>query len=145
MGYAGICTTNQSNIQSNSDDYFNYVNIRDISAFIQTGVGETCAETITLTNNPPSAQAGANYTIPVSTPFILTGTASDPDAGDMLTYTWEQNDPEGINQVTPEATNTAGPLFRSRRPSASPSRYFPSLSDILAGNLTPTFEELIRI
>ncbi len=142
MGYAGICTTAASNIQGNSDDYFNYVNIRDISAFIQTGVGETCAETVTLANNAPSADAGADYVIPVSTPFVLTGTATDADTGDVLTYTWEQNNPEGINQATPEATNTAGPLFRSRRPSISPSRYFPSLSDILAGNLTPTFEVL---
>ncbi|MFP2996919.1 reprolysin-like metallopeptidase [Spongiivirga sp. MCCC 1A20706] len=142
MGYAGICTTTASNIQGNSDDYFNYVNIRDISAFIQTGVGESCAETIALTNNPPAANAGDDYIIPISTPFALTGTATDADLGDVLTYTWEQNDPEGINQATPEATNTAGPLFRSRRPAASPTRYFPSLSDILAGNLTPTFEVL---
>ncbi|NER18004.1 reprolysin-like metallopeptidase [Spongiivirga citrea] len=142
MGYAGICTTTASNIQGNSDDYFNYVNIRDISAFVQTGVGESCAETIALTNNAPQANAGNDYVIPISTPFVLTGTATDADATDVLTYTWEQNDPEAINQVTPEATNTGGPLFRSRRPSASPSRYFPSLNDILAGNLTPTFEVL---
>jgi hypothetical protein len=36
MGYAGICTG--QNVQDNSDDYFNYVNIRDISANIQGGV-----------------------------------------------------------------------------------------------------------
>jgi hypothetical protein len=35
MGYAGICTG--QNVQDNSDDYFNYVNIRDISANIQGG------------------------------------------------------------------------------------------------------------
>jgi hypothetical protein len=35
MGYAGIC--DGQNVQDNSDDYFNYVNIRDISANIQGG------------------------------------------------------------------------------------------------------------
>src|SRR5207249_1819684 len=36
------------------------------------------------------------------------------------------------------ATNATGPLFRSRPPVASPARTFPILSDILAGNPTPT-------
>ena len=34
MGYAGICPTN---VQANSHDDFNYVNIRDISNNIKTG------------------------------------------------------------------------------------------------------------
>ncbi|HIA06134.1 MAG TPA: propanediol utilization protein, partial [Flavobacteriales bacterium] len=34
MGYAGICGTN---VQNNSDAHFNYVNIRDMTANIQTG------------------------------------------------------------------------------------------------------------
>jgi len=58
MGYAGICSVN---IQAHSDDDFNYVNVRDISANIQNG-SSTCAVTTALTNNPPTADAGADFT-----------------------------------------------------------------------------------
>jgi hypothetical protein len=46
MGYAGICEG--QNVQDNSDDYFNYVNIRDISANIQGGVSSACFDEIIL-------------------------------------------------------------------------------------------------
>ena len=64
MGYAGICTYN---IQANSDDYFAYVNIRDISANVKSGNSSSCAQIISITNNPPTANAGLDYTIPKST------------------------------------------------------------------------------
>src|SRR5690606_31013435 len=70
MGYAGICDTN---IQSNSDDYFHFVNIRDISANVQEGISSGCAQIINLSNNPPTANAGPDYTIPKSTAFVLRG------------------------------------------------------------------------
>ena len=38
--------------------------------------------------------AAAEYTIPVRTPFALTGRRTDSD-GDTLTYMWEQNDRGG--------------------------------------------------
>lgn len=142
MGYAGICDANASNILGNSDDYFNYVNIRDITLNMKTGVSSVCDQEIAMSNSPPTANAGADHVIPVSTPFALTGLGTDPDVTDALTYAWEQNDPEGINQETPQSTNTVGPLFRSRRPTTSPTRYFPQLSSIIAGDLSPTFEVL---
>lgn len=137
MGYAGICS---ANVQSNSDAYFNYVNIRDISANVQTGTSSTCAQEVALTNNPPTANAGANYSIPKSTAFVLRGQGSDPD-GDAITYTWEQNDPENPNSNSaPSSTRTQGPMFRSREGTTSPDRYMPQISDVVAGNLTPTWE-----
>lgn len=139
MGYAGICA---ANVQSNSDAYFHYVSIRDISDNIQSGVSSSCAQVVNIVNNPPTANAGADYTIPKSTAFILHGQGSDPD-GDALTYTWEQNDPQNENTATnaaPTSTKTAGPMFRSRTGTSSPDRYFPQLSDVLANNLTPTWE-----
>ena len=42
-------------------------------------------------NTPPTVNAGADFTIPRSTPFALTATGSDAD-GDTLTYAWEQYD-----------------------------------------------------
>ncbi|MEP4091316.1 reprolysin-like metallopeptidase [Reichenbachiella sp.] len=137
MGYAGICA---ANVQSNSDAYFNYVNIRDISANIQTGTSSSCAQVVNLSNNPPTANAGSNYSIPKSTAFILRGQGSDPD-GDAITYTWEQNDPENPNSnAAPSSTRTTGPMFRSKEGTTSPDRYMPQISDVVAGNLTPTWE-----
>ena len=139
MGYAGICVPN---IQSNSDAYFHYVNIRDISANIQTGTSSGCAQVVTLVNNPPTANAGLDYTIPRSTAFVLHGTGSDPD-GDALTYCWEQNDPQPLgsaNSSPPTPTRTSGPVFRSFEGTSSPDRYFPRIQDVIAGNLAPTWE-----
>ena len=137
MGYAGICSTN---IQSNSDAYFNYVNIRDISANVQTGTSSSCPQEVNLANNPPTANAGANHTIPKSTPFVLRGQGTDPD-GDQLTYTWEQNDPERASgNGSPQSTWTVGPMFRSIEGTTSPDRYMPNLSSVIAGNLSPTWE-----
>ncbi len=138
MGYAGICA---ANVQGQSDDYFHYVNIRDIVNAINNGSENVCAELISSGNSGPSSDAGSNYIIPASTPFLLTGIASDPDdAG--LTYCWEQNDPEnnGVN-TAPQDTWTVGPMFRSFDPVAVPYRYFPKLDDII-NNVTPTWEVL---
>lgn len=138
MGYAGICS---ANVQGNSDDYFHYVNIRDIVDAINNGVENTCAELIPSGNSSPTADAGGSYTIPASTPFVLTGTASDPnDAG--LTYCWEQNDPENpSSNNAPNPTRTVGPMFRSFDPTNVPYRYFPRLNDIINNN-SPTWEVL---
>ncbi len=139
MSYAGICA---ANVQNNSDGYFHYVNIRDISANIQSGVSSSCAQVISLSNNPPTADAGPNYTIPKSTAFVLHGAGTDPD-GDVLTYNWEQNDPQSsssANNAAPTPTKASGPMFRSRNSTASPDRYFPQLSDVIANNLAPTWE-----
>lgn len=138
MGYAGICG---SNVQMNSDAHFNYVNIRDISANIKPGGTSTCASIITTTNNPPTANAGANYTIPKSTAFILEGTATDVDGMGSLTYEWSQNDPaQSPGSAAPQSTYTVGPMYRAKMPVTSPDRYMPPLSNVIAGNLTPTWE-----
>ncbi|WP_341200522.1 reprolysin-like metallopeptidase [Croceibacter atlanticus] len=141
MGYAGICPG--QNIQNQSDDYFNYVNIRDISANIQAGVSSTCPDIINTSsiNSAPTADAGADYIIPINTAFQLTGVGEDPDSENVLTYTWEQNDNEEMQSpLLPVPFSTAGPMFRSRRGTTEPFRYFPQLSDILDNNLTPTWE-----
>ena len=138
MGYAGICATN---VQSNSDAHFNYVNIRDISANIQPGGTSDCGATMALTNQPPVADAGSDYSIPKSTPFVLRGSATDPDGMSTLTYNWSPNDPsQAPTNGAPQSTWTTGPMYRSILPTASPDRYMPSYSDVLAGNLTPTWE-----
>ncbi|CAL2087745.1 T9SS type A sorting domain-containing protein [Tenacibaculum sp. 190524A02b] len=136
MSYAGICAPN---VQFHSDDYFNYVDIRDVIEWTRNN--SSCAELIATGNNDPTANAGNDYTIPISTPFILEGSGSDNDANSSLTYCWEQNNPEDpLSTSTPQPTWSQGPLFRSKLPTESPIRYIPQLEDVVQGNLTPTWE-----
>ena len=65
-------------------------------------------------NHAPMVETAAGYTIPIRTPFALTGSATDFD-GDTLTYMWEQNDRGGTRGARPALTNNVkanGPLFR---------------------------------
>ncbi len=137
MGYAGICA---SNVQGNSDAYFAYVTIRDISENIKNGISSSCAQITPISNNPPTVNAGRDYVIPKSTAFVLTAEGSDPDA-DSITYSWEQNDPQSPNSsAAPTATRVAGPNFRSLISTTSNKRYFPKLATVLAGLTTNTWE-----
>jgi subtilisin-like proprotein convertase family protein len=137
MGYAGICSPN---VQNNSDAHFIYNNIRDISSNVQTG-NSTCGAITNLVNNPPTANAGNNYTIPKSTAFILEGIGNDPDGNGSLTYEWCQNDPStSSTSTTPQPTWTSGPMYRAKYPTTSPNRFMPRIEDVIAGNLIPTWE-----
>ncbi|TCI92639.1 fibronectin type III domain-containing protein [Tenacibaculum sp. M341] len=136
MGYAGICAPN---VQENPDDYFNYVDIRDILEWTRNG--SACAELIPTNNNTPTVNAGEDYIIPISTAFILTGSADDVDDNTSLTYCWEQNNPENpFSTNTPQSNWALGPLYRSKLPVNSPVRYMPQIEDVVNGNLTPTWE-----
>jgi hypothetical protein len=133
MGYAGI--TGNNDVQNHSDPYFHYHSIRQI---LNAADVRTCWNSTTIVNLPPVAEAGSNFTIPQGTAFVLKGAAVDGNAGDILTYTWEQID-NGVSTFSNFGpTKTSGGLFRSRPPSTSPNRYMPILSRILDGELTET-------
>ena len=102
----------------------------------------------------PTVTVVPEYTIPVRTPFALTGSASNP-AGDPMTYMWEQND-RGGNSGNGLISNSKanGPLFRQfgvqavvsdadsilygspgeNMVSTDPTRVFPDMLQILANN-----------
>ncbi|MBB4805018.1 hypothetical protein HNP38_000290 [Chryseobacterium defluvii] len=128
MGYAGICPPN---VQNNSDAYFHSISIAEMYTRLTSGSTATCGVKTPINNAEPIVNAGADKSIPKSTPFMLTATATDAN-NDALTYTWEQID-AGIATMPPQPTSAVGPLFRSVMPTASPSRYFPRLSTIVAG------------
>ena len=140
MGYAGITS---QDVQLNSDPYFHAISIQQVTNNIKA---KTCP-TITVTGNSiPTANAGLDYTIPKSTPFMLTGTGTDAN-GDALTYIWEQFDNASSTQTgassAASATKTSGPTFRSYSPTTSPTRYFPNMSRVLAGATTTSGSEIV--
>lgn len=135
MGYAGI--TGQD-VAPHSIDIYHETTIEQIQNNLAT---KLCPITTSLlgTNATPVVAPVANYIIPRSTPFVLTGSATDADVADALTYCWEQND-DGASSTgansSASITKTIGPNFISWLPTASPSRYFPKLSSIIANSAT---------
>lgn len=141
MGYSAnpdLCGTD--NLQNNSDAVFHAVSFDQISAFSVTGAGNSCATVTATGNSLPVVNAGANYTIPKSTPFILTGSATDAN-GDILSYSWEQIDVGAPASEWDAPSGDHAPLFRSFLPVDSGTRYFPKISDVVNG--TTTIGELL--
>lgn len=137
QAYAGICGSD--NLANNSIAYFHVKSFNDLVTFTQTGTGNGCATTTSTGNTPPLiTSTGANYTIPVSTPFMLTGAATDAN-GDTLTYSWEEFDLGPAS--TWNANNGTSPNFRPFSPVAQPYRIFPKMSDIV--NNTTTIGEIL--
>ncbi len=132
MSYAGICPPNVQNVV---DDYFHAISIQEMWNLISTGSGQCAVQTATG-NLPPTADAGDDYTIPKSTPFILKGTATDSDGGDVLSHCWEQMDAQ-IAPMPPQNTSTVGPMFRTLLPQATPDRYMPAIETVLIGYPNP--------
>ena len=122
MAYAGICSSD--NLQANSDPYFHVVSYEEIENYLAT---TSCGAVSSTGNSVPSVSLPAGgKTLPISTPFKLTASGTDAN-GDALTFCWEEWD---------LAQNGAPPLFRSFLPTANPTRYFPRLSNLLAGITT---------
>ncbi len=136
MSYSG--STNKD-VQVNSDAYFHAISIQQVTDNIKT---KTCSVLISTGNAIPLVNAGLDYSIPKGTPFLLTGSATDANTDDTLTYTWEEMDLGNATTTVPTATATAGPLFRSYSPSTSPIRYFPNMTTLLAGAVTTSGLEI---
>ncbi|MEO5776220.1 MAG: reprolysin-like metallopeptidase [Flavobacterium sp.] len=134
MGYAGITDLD---IQAHSDPYFHSVSVQQVTNFIKT---TTCQTNTATGNSIPTANAGLDYTIPKSTPFMLTGSATDAN-GDTLTYCWEQFNSQST-AAAPSATKTTGVNYRSYSPTTSPTRYFPKMSSVLTGATTTAGSEI---
>jgi hypothetical protein len=156
MSYRGICAA-QYNIPSGglADHYFHANSLDRALTYINT---QTC-HTATATGNVPpvitiDACNNGPYSIPVGTPFRLTGAGTDAD-GDQIYYSWEQYDEDGQADAqgnggdpthgfigAQAAASAIAPLFRSYPPTISPSRTFPSIDLIRVNQYASSFEPL---
>ncbi|WP_370248862.1 reprolysin-like metallopeptidase [Nocardioides sp.] len=107
----------------------------------------------TVANRNPVVTAPADRTIPIRTPFRLTGSGRDAD-GDRLVYLWEQTDTSAASRQLATSDRPNGPLFRvfgqaaqvspadalrspspgQNLPGRTPTRWFPDLAQVLDGN-----------
>ena len=129
MGYAGITTRD---VAPHSIDIFHQTSIQQIQNNLAP---KPCPVTTVMTaNSTPIVAPVSNYTIPITTPFALTGSATDPE-NDPITYNWEQNDnatTSGASSVA-SPTKLTGPNWLSFPSTTNPTRTFPRLSTILGG------------
>jgi subtilisin-like proprotein convertase family protein len=143
MGYAGI--TGSTDVQAHSDDYFAYISVAQIQANLQN---KACAVNTDLTNAEITINAGANYSIPYGTAFVLSGVGSAVNPAGV-TYNWEQNDDGNASSTNdggfPSPTKTAGATFRSVAPGASDIRYMPAFSSVLNNSLVNTWETVSNV
>lgn len=137
MSYAGICGS--QNIANHSHADFHGRTFDQVVAYTTTGFGNGCPVVTATGNNAPAAVAGnVGLTIPISTPFLLSGVGTDVD-GNVLAYSWEEFDlgPAG----DPNLPVGNAPIFRSFPPVDRVWRSFPRKADIR--NNTQTIGEIL--
>ncbi|SEP88831.1 reprolysin-like metallopeptidase [Flavobacterium urocaniciphilum] len=141
MGYAGI--TGATDVAAHSIPIFHAGSIQQITNNIK---GKTCPAIVNIANAVPVPSAPATKTLPIGTAFKLTGTATDANAGDVLSYCWEQVDDAttvGAAASYPSGTKTNGANFRSYMPENAGTRYFPRLVDHLANGVAGNQWEVV--
>jgi hypothetical protein len=131
MSYGGICGS--ENITRNAIATFHAGTIDLVDDFTAAGnFGASCGRTVAIGNRfEPTVNAGADYTIPAQTPFVLTASAVDND-GDPITYSWDQMD-AGTATTSISFGKDLGnnSLFRSYLPRTENQRHFPALGTTL--------------
>lgn len=133
MAYAGICGP-MNNLTTSTDDHYHTGSLGQILDYTRQGNGDGCAAKTPTDNTAPSVDIPLRngFFIPISTPFELTASATDPDE-DALTYCWEQYD---LGPVNTGLGNPQGnsPLFRSYSPVPNPTRVFPRINKVISNN-----------
>ena len=147
MSYGFTCAnTNSADGLVGNDDYFtatlavpgpflNFHTKNYSQAVTYMASVSTCGTTTATNNTLPVVTGATAKTIPKSTPFSLTGSATDAN-GDALTYSWEgTNIGETASPIASTlADATKPPFFRSYEPVTTPTRTYPLLSAILSGS-----------
>ena len=133
MAYAGICGAD--NLQPHSDPYFHAKSLDEINTWIGSTGGACTVDTPSDDAAPviDTATLPPEVTIPMHTPFALTGSATDTD-GDALTYNWEQYD-LGPATTLAQGDTGDGPIFRSFNATTGGTRVFPKIESVLGAPL----------
>lgn len=144
MAYTGIMGE-VYDIQYNSNDYYHTYNLTEIKNRISN---ISCGVTTPFGIAAPTVNAGLDYIIPKSTPYILKGTTDDSNSS-SYTYVWEQmnnapNSQTGMNSLAYPA-KPSGPNFRSLPPKSTPVRYLPEFNKVLAGALSTRWESVSSV
>ncbi|WP_131327869.1 reprolysin-like metallopeptidase [Chryseobacterium vrystaatense] len=144
MAYTGIMGGNDD-VQFNSNDYFHAYNVTEIKNKINS---VACGTNTAFVNPVPVVNAGLDYTIPKSTPYVLKATTTDANPA-SYTYTWEEMDAAPSAQTDANSiaylAKPAGPNFRSVIPVSAPVRYFPDFNKVLGGVLTTRWESVSSV
>lgn len=132
MSYVSICGAD--NLENNVTDnhlYFHSASFDQINKALATFA---CGVITTTNNRPPVPVASSRFVVPVNNAnpvsWYLSTSATDPD-GDVVSYTWEQRNLGGQNNV--DTDDGVGPIIRGFAPQAGKIRFYPQLSTILGG------------
>lgn len=128
-GGTGVCGAGHQ-VPGGRINYFHSYSIERMynKLFLNTN----CAENIMTGNTSPSITLPTGgFTIPKSTPFTLTGSATDAEDATNMTYSWEQYQ-WGVGS-NPNAPTVNDPIFRMYPFSDSPSRTIPRINEIING------------
>ena len=90
MSYAGGCGA-ALNVANEPYPYYHGINIEEMTYFSQEGNGNSCAGYIETGNTNPVVELDYvnDFNIPISTPFRLTGKATDAE-NDVLLYSFDR-------------------------------------------------------
>ena len=135
MSYAGgPCGDNT--LIATPDSYYHNASLVQIYNYMRDPMarGNGCANKILNENVSPviNNMPSSGLTLPISTPFMLEGSASDDNFSDQLTYCWEQKD-AGLVSAPLGFPFDNTPLFRSYIPNEKSYRLFPNSEDLLSG------------
>ena len=138
MSYGFICGLNYDYFSTTQTGLFlNFHSVSYQQAMNLIGTLSCYASPPPVTGNtPPVITMPPAYTVPRSTPFALTGSATDAESN-PLTYSWEGTN-LGSEEPNPPTVTTLddpsqSPWFRSYEPTTSATRVYPLLSAILSG------------
>ncbi len=142
MSYSGLCGADL-NVETGNLPHPNYFHINSVERilnFSRRG-GGTCGKSTATGNSFPDPEIlfPSGLYIPIRTPFILRGQATDMEK-DSMSYNWEQYDAGGYGPVLGQPSLTEeGPLFKSVFPGSNPNRVVPVWNTVLnRGNFERT-------
>ncbi len=131
LSYDGLCGS--ENMPGGGYYQYHSSSFQEMVNHLFFSGGSGCAATSVTGNNPPVVTVPTGgFTIPILTPFVLVGSASDDGGSASLTYSWEQYD-HGSTQTPPQNPSGNAPIFQTLPFTSDSARTFPKLSKIING------------